>query len=86
MKATDITFEQMLRGARNNPELGVPASYMQVEYGMSELQACWDGFADTSDSYDQTFKSRKEIYMEFASALNEYLDFLGERIFVPLGS
>ena len=86
MKATDITFEQMLRGARNNPELGIPASYMQVEYGLSELEACWDGFAHTSDNYDQTFKSRKEIYFGFADALNEYLEYLGESVPVQVGS
>lgn len=86
MKATDITFEQMRIGARNNSELGVPASYIQVEYGMSDLEACWDGFAHTSDNYGVTFKSKKEIYLEFASALNEYIEHLGESIPVSLGS
>lgn len=86
MRATDISFEQMRIGARNNPELGVPASYMQVEYGLPELEACWDGFAHTSDNYDITFKSKKAIYLEFANALNEYIEFLGESIPVSLGS
>jgi len=85
MLASDVTFEQMRRNARNNPELGVPASYMQVEYGISELEACWDGFVHTSDAYDQTFKSRKEIYQEFSNALNEYLEYLGEPIPESLG-
>ena len=80
MKATDITFDQIRIGARNNPCLGVPASYMQVEYGIKELEACWDGFAHTSDDYGVTFKSKKEIYLEFANALNEYLEYLGESI------
>ena len=86
MIASDVTFEQMLRASRNLPELGVPASYMQVEYGLAELEACWDGFVHTSDAYHQSFKTRKEINQEFANALNEYLEYLGESLPVSLGS
>ena len=86
MIASDVTFEQMRRASRNLPELGVPASYMQVEYGLAELEACWDGFVHTSDAYDQSFKTRKEIHQEFANALNEYLEYLGESVPVSLGS
>jgi len=86
MRATDITFEQMRIGARNNSELGVPASYMQVEYGLSELEACWDGFAHTTDNYGVTFKSKKAIYLEFANALSEYIEAMGESVPVTLGS
>ena len=85
MIASDVTFEQMRRASRNLPELGVPASYMQVEYGLSELEACWDGFVHTSDAYHQSFKTRKEIHQEFANALNEYLEYLGESIPVEMG-
>jgi hypothetical protein len=86
MLASSVTFEQMRRAARNNSELGVPASYLQVEYGLEELEACWDGFVHTSDHYQQHFKSRKEIYQEFANALSEYLEYLGESIPVEMGS
>jgi hypothetical protein len=85
MLASDVTFEQMRRASRNLSELGVPASYMQVEYGLAELEACWDGFVHTSDAYDQSFKTRKAIYQEFANALSEYLEYLGESIPVSLG-
>ena len=85
MKATDVTFDQMRIGARNNPELGVLTSYLQVEYGIRELEACWDGFADTNDNYGMTFKSKKEIYLEFADALNEYIEYLGESSCLALG-
>ena len=85
MRATDVTFDQMRIGARNNPELGVLTSYLQVEYGIKELEACWDGFADTNDNYGVTFKSKKEIYFEFADALNEYLEYLGESSCLALG-
>jgi hypothetical protein len=86
MLASSVTFEQMRRAARNNSELGVPASYLQVEYGLAELEACWDGFVHTSDYYAQHFKTRKAIYEEFANALSEYLEYLGESIPVEMGS
>jgi hypothetical protein len=86
MLASDVTFEQMRRASRNLSELGVPASYMQVEYGLAELEACWDGFVHTSDAYDQSFKTRKAIYQEFANALSEYLEYLGESIPLKVGS
>ena len=86
MKASEVTFDKMRIVARNNPELGVPTSYMQVEYGLKELEACWDGFVHTSDAYDQEFKSRKQICLEFAHALTEYLECLGESIPVEMGS
>jgi hypothetical protein len=86
MIASDVTFDQMRRASRNLHELGVAASYLQVEYGLDELEACWDGFVHTSDAYQQTFKTRKEIHQEFANALNEYLEYLGESVPVSLGS
>ena len=86
MIASDVTFEQMRRASRNMSDLGVPASYLQVEYGLLELEACWDGFVHTSDYYQQTFKTRKEIYQEFANALSEYLEYLGESIPLEVGS
>ena len=86
MMASEVAFEKMRIVARNNPELGVPASYLQVEYGLKELEACWDGFVHTSDEYGQEFKTRKQICLEFANALNDYIEYLGEQIPVTLGS
>lgn len=85
MKASEVTFDQMRRAARNNPTLAASSSYLQVEYGLAELHACWDGFVHTSDHLDQTFKTRKEIYQEFGNALNDYLEYLGEPLPKSLG-
>jgi hypothetical protein len=76
----------MMRVAAGNPDLGVPASYMQVEYGLDELIACWDGFVHTSDAYGLEFKSRKHVCLEFSDALNEYLEYLGEPVSLKVGS
>ncbi len=86
MIASEVPFNQMMRVAAGNPELGVPASYMQVEYGLDELIACWDGFVHTSDSYGMEFKSRKHVCLEFSNALNEYLEYLGEPVSLKVGS
>lgn len=85
MKASEVSFEQMRKSARNLTDLAVPASYMQVEYGLLELEACWDGFVHTSDHYKRDFKNRKEVCLEFANVLNEYLEYLGESIPVQVG-
>ena len=85
MIASQVSFDQMMRVAAGNPDLGVAASYLQVEYGLSELLACWDGFVHTSDAYGQEFKSRKQICLEFSNALNEYLEYLGEQVPDSLG-
>lgn len=85
MLASEVTFEQMRRAARNNSGLAVSSSYLQVEYGLKELEACWDGFVHTSDHYSQNYATRKAIYQEFANALTEYLAYLGESPSLQLG-
>ena len=86
MKASDCTFDKMMVVAAANPMLAEAASYIQVEYGLAELQACWDGFVDTSDHYGQEFKSRKLICAEFTHALTEYIHYLGESSHLQVGS
>lgn len=68
----------MMLEAITNRVLAEATSFIQVEYGISELHACWDGFVHTSDNYDQEFKSRKQICAEFANALADYIEYLGE--------
>jgi hypothetical protein len=76
MIASQCSFEQMMQIAAGNPDLANATSFMQVEHGVSELMASWDGFVDTSDHYKMTFKSRKDICNNFANALAEYIQFL----------
>ncbi len=86
MKTSYVSFSEMLKVAAGNPTLGVAASYLQVEYGMEELRACWDGFVHTSDDHGLEFRTRKQVCMEFSIALNDYLEYLGESIPQSLGS
>jgi hypothetical protein len=85
MIASQVTFEQMKRYAANNSDLGEATSFLQVEYGISELHACWDGFVHTSDAFNQEFTSRKQVCSEFTYALTEYIDYLGESAYLTVG-
>jgi hypothetical protein len=86
MKASDVTFQQMLAAGKKNPQLGKACSYMQVEYGIKELETCWQGFVDTSDHAEQNFRYRKQVCAEFGDALSDYIEFLGESLSVEVGS
>lgn len=68
-----------------NKVLAESTSFIQVEYGLSELEACWQGFVDTSDHYGETFTSRKQICEEFTHALSDYIEYLSEPTPKPLG-
>jgi hypothetical protein len=74
MIASQCSFFQMMMAASGNFTLAEATSFIQVEYGIAELQACWDGFVHSSESYGQKFKSRKDICNQFADALTEYIE------------
>lgn len=74
MKASAVSFEKMRILAACSPRLSVATSFIQVEYGLSELHAIWDGFADVSDHYGLNFPTRKRILLDFTDALEDYLD------------
>jgi hypothetical protein len=84
--ASEVSFQQMLVTARNVHKLGVVNSYMQVEYGIKDLEACWAGFVDTADNAELNFKNKKEVCLEFAYALQEYLACRGESASLKVGS
>ena len=85
MIASNITFESMMRFAAGNFTLAEATSFLQVEYGMDDLRACWDGFVDTSDYAGLEFKDRKTICNEFTAALSDYIIYLDESAPLTLG-
>lgn len=86
MKASNCSFNDMLAAAAKDFSLATATSYLQVEYGLDELEACWDGFVHTSDHHGLEFRSRKNICSEFSNALNEYIEYLGESFSLQVGS
>ena len=76
MNITQCSFNQMMAIASGNPDLAKATSFVQVEYGLDELRASWDGFVDTSKHYSVEFNTRKHLCNEFAKALAEYIVYL----------
>ena len=63
----------MMAIASGNPDLAKATSFMQVEYGLDDLRASWDGFVDSSKHYSIEFKTRKHLCNEFAKNLAEHI-------------
>jgi hypothetical protein len=76
MNISQCSFKQMMTIAAGNKKLAEATSFVQVEFGILELQACWDGFVDTSAHYSVEFNTRKHLCDEFANALTEYAEYL----------
>ena len=64
--------------AAGNKNLAEATSFIQVEYGLDDLRASWDGFVDTSKHFGIEFKTRKHLCDNFADALAKYIEYLGE--------
>jgi hypothetical protein len=75
MNISQCSFKQMMTIAADNKKLAEVTSFVQVEYGLKELEACWDGFVDTSKHYDIEFNTRKQLCDEFANALIEHAEY-----------
>ena len=69
-----------MRFAAANGNLGEATSFIQVEYGKSELIACWEGFVDTSNNAGLEFKDRKTLCNDFTAALSDYIIYLDESV------
>lgn len=73
IKASDCDLDYAKIVARTHPPLAEVMSFVQVEDGLLELQANWDGFVDTSDHQGCTFKTKRKACIEFGNLLGEYL-------------
>ena len=69
MKATQCSLQTVLSAAKKDEDIALVLSFLQVEFGLAELQANWDGFVDSSEHYEITYKSRKDVANQFAGAL-----------------
>jgi hypothetical protein len=85
MKASKCAFKDMMIAAVGNLQLGTATSFIQVEFGLTELETCWSGFVDSSDHFGLDFTSKKHVFNEFAIALSEYIEFLDEPSSLKVG-
>jgi hypothetical protein len=76
MKASEVSFRRMMLFAATSRRLAEPTSFIQVEYGIEELMACWDGFRDTSDQANLNFQNTNHVCDDFTTALIEFISFL----------
>ena len=76
MNISQCSFKQMMTVAAGNKKLAEATSFVQVEFGLKELEAHWAGFVDTSAHYGVEFNTRKHLCEEFANVLTEYLEYL----------
>ena len=70
------TFDQMRKYATGSWEMSKALSFIQVEMGLEDLEACWDAFLDTSADYGEVFTDENDLYAKFTDALNDYAEYL----------
>lgn len=79
------TFDQMRKYATGSWKMSKALSFIQVEMGLKDLEACWDAFLDTSADYGEVFTDENDLYAKFTDALNDYAEYL-EPTFNEVGS
>lgn len=71
MLATEITLKDVFDVAKRNKALASALSFVQVEFGLDELQGHWEGFAQSNDFYDFHFSSKRDCAIQFGLLLEE---------------
>lgn len=81
MKASEFPWDKLLTYSVISPEVGMTFSFVQVEYGLDELKAHWEGFRDAADYHNLQFDDRNHIITHFAHELHQWLsDEVGQQI------
>lgn len=71
MEACSITLDDVRRLALTVRELALALSYVQVEEGLLELEACWEGFCDSSNHFGTKFDDEWDCAWQFGVSLRE---------------
>ena len=74
MKAGEMTLHDVRRIAAEVVDLNMAISFIQVEWGLKDLEACWDGFRDSADHFNQHFDDEHDCALQFCLALNEFAE------------
>ena len=74
MKATQCSLQTVFKAAEKDEDIALVLSFIQVEFGLAELQANWDGFVDSSEHYEITYKSRKDVANQFAGSIVDFYE------------
>lgn len=74
MIASQCSLDSVRRMAATDGDLAHILSFVQVEHGFKELEACWDGFVHSSDDYGVTFKNKRDVANNFGALLSDFFD------------
>jgi hypothetical protein len=75
MKAGDMTLGEVRRLAAGIEELNLTLSFIQVEEGLLELEACWDGFRDAANHFGQEFDDKRDCAVQFGLSVADFYEF-----------
>ena len=74
MKVGSMTLDDVRRLASGIEELNLTLSFIQVEEGLSELEACWDGFRDAANHFDQEFDDERDCAIQFGFSVADFYE------------
>jgi hypothetical protein len=67
-------MRDLFKIASTDEDLATILSFVQVEYGLLELQGHWDGFCAASDNFGVSFKNKRDVANNFGAALVEFFE------------
>jgi len=70
----DLSFETMMLAAKYFPGLALATSFIQVEYGILELEAHWAGFVDSISGHNLDEVDALTLYNSFTEGLEDYIE------------
>ena len=74
MKAGNITLDEVRHLAKGIEGLNIVLSFIQVEEGISELEACWDGFRDAANYFNQEFDDERDCAIQFGLSAADFYE------------
>lgn len=70
----DLSFDTMMSAAEHFPGLALATSFIQVEYGILELEAHWEGFVDSISGHNLDEVNAFSLYKFFTEGLEDYIE------------
>jgi hypothetical protein len=71
MKASQCSLDDIFELASVDEEVALLLSFIQVEFGLSELRGHWNGFVEMSNDYHIDYDSKEDVTTNFTFALSE---------------
>lgn len=69
-----MTLTDVRRLAAGLRDLSLTLSFVQVEEGLSELEACWDGFRDAANHFNQEFDDERDCAVQFGLSVADFYE------------